>query len=44
MQTELTGDGLDRLPLRRVLVLVLEHHPHRTLTHLDRVPAHPLLL
>lgn len=32
------------LPLRRVLVLVLEHHPHRTLTHLDRVLAHPLLL
>src|SRR4051794_566152 len=28
---ELPGDRDDRVPLRRVLALVLEHHPHRPL-------------
>jgi hypothetical protein len=28
--------------VRRVPALVLKHHPHRTLTHLDRVPPRPL--
>jgi hypothetical protein len=37
VDVELPGDRLDRFPLRRVLVLVLEHHPHRALTQLGRV-------
>ncbi len=31
---QLFSDRTDRLPLRGVLVLVIEDHPHRTLTHL----------
>lgn len=34
---DLLGDGLDRSPLRRVLALVLEHHPNRPLPHLGGV-------
>ena len=43
---QLRRDRLDRLPLRRVLVLVLEDHPHRPLPDLGRVrrAAGPLLL
>src|SRR5262245_26261448 len=44
VHAELLRDRLDRLPLRRVLVLVLEHHPHRSLTHLRRVRTRPPLL
>src|SRR3954451_9833536 len=45
---ELLRDRDDRVPLRRLLALVLEHHPHRPLPDLSRIPpsvrhlAHPL--
>src|SRR5688572_10342623 len=35
---QLLGDRLDRRPLRRVLVPMLPHQPHRPLTQLGRVP------
>src|SRR5690606_16592510 len=35
----LPGDGRDRRPLRRVLVLLLHHQPDRSLTNLSRVLA-----
>jgi hypothetical protein len=38
MYVELLGDRLDRVLLRRILVLVVEHHPHRALTQLGRSP------
>jgi hypothetical protein len=41
---QLRRDRLDRLPLRRVLVLVLEHHPHRPRTHLRGIRTRPPLL
>jgi len=41
---KLRRNRLDRFPLRRILMLMLEHHPDRTLTHLSRIPANTLLL
>jgi hypothetical protein len=38
VQVELLGDRHDRLPLRRILMGVLEHHPNRALAQLVRVP------
>jgi hypothetical protein len=38
VDVELRRDRLDRLPLRRMLMGVLEHHPHRPLTQLGRIP------
>src|SRR5690606_1240932 len=35
--TQLLGHRRDRFPLRSVLVLMIEHHPHRPLTQLGRV-------
>jgi hypothetical protein len=37
VDAELCRDGLDRLPLRPVLVLMLDDHPHGSLTHLGWV-------
>jgi len=34
---QLCSDGLDRLPLSRVLVLVFQHHPDRSLAELRGV-------
>src|SRR5262249_44871186 len=38
---QLGRDRLDRLPLRRIVVLVIEHHPHRPLPHLRRIRRTP---
>lgn len=43
-RAQLLRGRADRFPLRPVLVLVIEHHPHRALTHLDRIPARPSLI
>src|SRR5512132_4118354 len=37
LRAQLLSDRADRLPLRPVLALVLEHHPHGPLTQLVRV-------
>jgi len=34
----LRRDRRDRRPLRRILVLMLEHHPNGAITDLDRIP------
>ena len=39
IDVQLLGDRLDRLPVRRILVLMLKQHPHRPLTHLVRIPT-----
>src|SRR5690606_27408946 len=36
-RTQLLGHRRDRFPLRPVLMLMIEHHPHRPLTQLGRV-------
>ena len=38
MHAELLADRANRVPLRRVLVLVLEHHAHSALFQLRRMP------
>jgi hypothetical protein len=42
VEVQLLRDRLDRFPLRRVLVLMIEDHPHRPLAHLGRIRADPL--
>jgi hypothetical protein len=37
LESELLGDRADRGPLRGVLVLVLQDHPHRALAQLGRI-------
>ena len=41
--TKFLSDRTDRLPLRFVLALVIENHPHRTLTQLVGIPP-PMLM
>jgi hypothetical protein len=42
MNRQLLRDRFDRLPLRRVLVLMFEHHPHRPLAQLIGILPTPL--